>query len=137
MICENGVCRLVPVNNQSEKTIEAKKTSKKKTFLDQYVGKPSDLTQKVEMKSKDPKGNEKDKQPKNEPVNYETHMTRIKTLHCSGHFDKESLIEVINTIKPKILIPIHTIAPKKFLEMPLDEEIEIILPKLNHTYEFE
>lgn len=137
VICENGVCRLVPVNNQSEKTIEAKKTSKKKTFLDQYVGKPSDLTQKVEMKSKDPKGNEKDKQPKNEPVNYETHMTRIKTLHCSGHVDKESLIEVINTIKPKILIPIHTIAPKKFLEMPLDEEIEIILPKLNHTYEFE
>lgn len=34
--------------------------------------------------------------------------------HCSGHASREDLFETVKTIKPKVLIPIHTEKPEEF-----------------------
>ena len=39
---------------------------------------------------------------------------KIKTLHTSGHADIPSLQHMVNTLKPKKLIPIHTFNPEEY-----------------------
>jgi len=41
----------------------------------------------------------------------------IKRIHSSGHADYDTLKELVNTIKPKALIPIHTIASEKYSDL--------------------
>jgi mRNA degradation ribonuclease J1/J2 len=56
-------------------------------------------------------------------------------VHCSGHITPLHLLEMINTIKPKQIFPIHTLDPEKFHSLGLLPEIEIILPKKEKIYE--
>ncbi len=41
----------------------------------------------------------------------------IEKIHSSGHADPEVLKHVIETLKPATIIPIHTTAPEKYLEL--------------------
>lgn len=41
---------------------------------------------------------------------------RIVTLHTSGHADESTIKKLIETIKPKVLIPIHTENAQRFRE---------------------
>ena len=41
----------------------------------------------------------------------------IKNIHSSGHADYNTLKELANTINPKTLIPIHTIASEKYSDL--------------------
>ncbi len=59
----------------------------------------------------------------------------MKQIHCSGHIARDQLIEMIKTIHPKKIFPIHTTKPQEFLKMGLDAlGIEVILPEVNKTY---
>ena len=51
--------------------------------------------------------------------------------HCSGHADKDTLKETIETISPKVLIPIHTQSPEEFKKIHKN----VILPVKNKTIE--
>ena len=42
---------------------------------------------------------------------------RIVTLHTSGHADENAIKELIETVNPKVLIPIHTENAQKFREL--------------------
>lgn len=42
---------------------------------------------------------------------------KVIDLHTSGHADIPSIIEFVNTINPKKIIPIHTITPEKYVEL--------------------
>jgi len=50
-------------------------------------------------------------------------------IHASGHASGREIQEMINKIKPKILVPVHTEKPKLF-ENPAGE---VILPVKNRT----
>ncbi len=45
---------------------------------------------------------------------------KIVTLHTSGHADEQTLKEFIETINPKVLVPIHTENAKRFKEIVPD-----------------
>lgn len=40
---------------------------------------------------------------------------KVVTLHTSGHADYETIKKLVNTVKPKKIIPIHTEAPEKMI----------------------
>jgi ribonuclease J len=66
---------------------------------------------------------------------------RIARSHVSGHASQPELKEVIQKIKPKILIPVHTPHPELFQDI-VDElsdemEIDLRLPELGKTMSFE
>ncbi|UCF11937.1 MAG: hypothetical protein JSW06_07815 [Thermoplasmatales archaeon] len=48
---------------------------------------------------------------------------RFVQSHCSGHINGSDLKELIQTIDPKILYPIHTEHPEMFKKFPLNIEI--------------
>ncbi|SER56990.1 ribonuclease J [Gracilibacillus ureilyticus] len=56
-------------------------------------------------------------------------------LHVSGHATKEDLLEIIDRIKPKLLIPWHSHSPE--LVVPMDPNQAVFLPKVKTTYIFE
>ncbi len=59
----------------------------------------------------------------------------IKGIHCSGHMSRPDLEQMIKTIHPKKVFPIHTTLPEEFLKMGLDAlGIEVILPERNKIY---
>jgi len=35
-------------------------------------------------------------------------------LHTSGHASRDDLVRVVETIKPRVVLPIHTLAPERF-----------------------
>ena len=39
---------------------------------------------------------------------------KFHKAHCSGHASKQDLIEFVNTVNPKVLIPIHTENAEEF-----------------------
>ena len=51
--------------------------------------------------------------------------------HCSGHADKDTLKQAIESINPKILIPIHTQAENEFKKFHKN----VLLPIKNKTIE--
>jgi len=61
------------------------------------------------------------------------HLLRLdlRNVHSSGHADRESLIEIINEINPRRIIPIHTENPHEFQRLLKLGEIkcQVILPK--------
>ncbi len=58
-----------------------------------------------------------------------------KEIHCSGHMSRPALEQMIKTIHPRKVFPIHTTLPEEFLQMGLDEiGIEVILPERNKSY---
>jgi len=63
---------------------------------------------------------------------------RIDRAHVSGHVSRSELKELIWLINPKVLIPVHTMYPKAFVEIAeeIGTEIEVILPEYGMTYTF-
>ena len=55
----------------------------------------------------------------------ETLGLKIVTLHTSGHADETAIKELIETVKPKKLIPIHTENAERFKELVPDVVVEI------------
>lgn len=53
----------------------------------------------------------------------------FRGYHASGHISGTELIEVIKTIKPEIVIPVHTEKPELFIEKLDGEPITVVLPK--------
>lgn len=52
---------------------------------------------------------------------------KYKPLHTSGHADAEAIKEVINIVKPRVIIPIHGENPEAFETMNISNcEIEIL-----------
>ncbi len=62
-------------------------------------------------------------------VNKASELEFIKGYHASGHISGSELVDVIKTIKPEILIPVHTEKPELFTEKLASEPIEIKLPE--------
>ena len=60
----------------------------------------------------------------------------IRQAHCSGHASPKDLKEIIETIHPKFLFPVHTENPEKFSELGLSADIKIISPKKSKKYHF-
>ncbi|MEM1977152.1 MAG: MBL fold metallo-hydrolase RNA specificity domain-containing protein, partial [Nitrososphaerota archaeon] len=54
----------------------------------------------------------------------------LRIAHSSGHADRETLIEIINEIRPRVLIPVHTESPQEFQRLAEAGEIscEVLLP---------
>lgn len=63
---------------------------------------------------------------------------RIERSHVSGHASRSELKELIGLVKPKVLIPIHTIYPKLFMDIvqEIGIKIKVILPEYGKTYTF-
>ncbi|MDI6867994.1 MAG: MBL fold metallo-hydrolase RNA specificity domain-containing protein [Coprothermobacterota bacterium] len=57
-----------------------------------------------------------------------------KTLHASGHMDRKGLKDLIETINPRFVIPIHTENPEAFSEITPREKL--ILPAQGIPLEF-
>lgn len=53
----------------------------------------------------------------------------LKGYHASGHISGDELIEVIKTIQPEILIPVHTEKPELFAERLAGEPIDVCMPR--------
>ena len=41
----------------------------------------------------------------------------MQDIHTSGHADVPTLKKIVAGLKPKIIIPIHTFYPQKFMQM--------------------
>jgi len=50
-------------------------------------------------------------------------------FHSSGHATASELLEIVNTINPKIVIPIHTEHPELF-QAKLGAQMQVIIPKV-------
>jgi ribonuclease J len=75
---------------------------------------------------------EDNKKEKEVMMNWMKHFgIKFHKAHCSGHADKKGLQRVIEEIRPKILIPIHTTAPKEFEKLHKD----VKLPKKDENIE--
>ena len=57
-------------------------------------------------------------------------------VHASGHATPHDIINFIEEVKPKILIPIHTEHPEFFRKLFQDSKIQVILPIKNQPVEF-
>jgi len=50
---------------------------------------------------------------------------QIVTMHTSGHADEVAIKELIATVNPKVLIPIHTENAQRFREIAPDKVIKL------------
>lgn len=50
-------------------------------------------------------------------------------LHASGHASGPDLLRMIRTIAPRVLVPIHTVAPQRFAERLAGTDIRVLLPE--------
>jgi len=62
----------------------------------------------------------------------------IERAHVSGHASRSELKKLIRLVNPKVLIPVHTMYPKAFVEIAeeIKTGIEVILPEYAKTYTF-
>ena len=61
--------------------------------------------------------------------NFEDHKIEFVRVSCSGHARPYDLIEIINRIKPKLLVPIHSYRPEKLY----NEFGDVLLPEKKQT----
>ena len=47
----------------------------------------------------------------------EEHCAAVKDIHSSGHADTQSLQRIVEFVRPKTIVPIHTDAPKRFCDI--------------------
>jgi len=57
-------------------------------------------------------------------------------VHASGHATPHDIINFIEEVKPKYLIPIHTERPEFFRKLFQGSDIQVILPNKNQSIEF-
>jgi len=55
-------------------------------------------------------------------------------IHASGHAPSSDLRRIINTMNPRVLIPIHTEHPERFSELANKTSSRIIIPEKSRTY---
>lgn len=62
----------------------------------------------------------------------------IERAHVSGHASRSELKKLIGLVNPKVLIPVHTMYPKAFVEIAeeIKTGIEVMLPEYAKTYTF-
>ena len=60
---------------------------------------------------------------------FEDHKIEFIRVSCSGHAHPYDLIEIINLIKPKLLVPIHSYRPEKLY----NEFGDVLLPEKGQT----
>jgi ribonuclease J len=53
-------------------------------------------------------------------------------FHASGHASGADLIDIIETIQPRIVIPVHTTNPKLFTKL-LSDRVKVIIPEKGET----
>ena len=54
----------------------------------------------------------------------------FKRSHVSGHASRPELLELIRSLRPKRLVPIHTEHPEIFEEELKDTDIEVVIPEV-------
>jgi ribonuclease J len=60
--------------------------------------------------------------------NWLTHFVmELHQIHASGHAPQRDIGNIIDNIKPKILIPIHTECPEKFKDLPKREPPRLLI----------
>lgn len=60
---------------------------------------------------------------------FEERNIKFESISCSGHAHPMDLINIINLIKPKLLIPIHSYRPEKLY----NENGDVLLPEKSQT----
>lgn len=60
---------------------------------------------------------------------FEDRGIKFVRIGCSGHAHPNDLIKIINLIKPKLLVPIHSYSPEKLY----NEHGGVLLPEKNQT----
>jgi len=50
----------------------------------------------------------------------------IKDIHTSGHADVPALKRMVETVKPKRIVPIHTFDSGKYAELFVGNDVEIV-----------
>ena len=60
---------------------------------------------------------------------FEEKNIKFERVSCSGHAHPKDLINIINLIKPKLLVPIHSYRPEKLY----NENGDVLLPEKKQT----
>lgn len=61
-------------------------------------------------------------------------LKEIHQIHASGHASGEEIVDLVKTISPEKLFPIHTEKPEEFKKLLKGSGIEIVEPKVGVTY---
>lgn len=56
----------------------------------------------------------------------EEHCEAVKDIHSSGHADIQSLQRIVEFVRPKTIIPIHTDAPKQFCDIFVNDNVKCL-----------
>jgi len=64
---------------------------------------------------------------------WESKGIEIKHIHSSGHIYKKELIEFVNKVKPKMIIPVHTNNPQEFKDV--FKELNVMVLKNEDFFE--
>ena len=54
------------------------------------------------------------------------HCEVVKDIHSSGHADTQSLQRIVEFVRPKTIVPIHTDAPKRFCDIFLNDNVKCL-----------
>ena len=56
----------------------------------------------------------------------EEHCAAVKDIHSSGHADTQSLQRIVEFVRPKTIVPIHTDAPKRFCDIFVNDNVKCL-----------
>ena len=56
----------------------------------------------------------------------EEHCETVKDIHSSGHADTQSLQRIVEFVRPKTIVPIHTDAPKQFSDIFVNDNVKCL-----------
>ena len=56
----------------------------------------------------------------------EEHCEAVKDIHSSGHADTQSLQRIVEYVRPKTIVPIHTDAPKRFCDILVNNNVKCL-----------
>ena len=56
----------------------------------------------------------------------EEHCEAVKDIHSSGHADTQSLQRIVEFVRPKTIVPIHTDAPKRFCDIFVNNNMKCL-----------
>ena len=56
----------------------------------------------------------------------EEHCEAVKDIHSSGHADTQSLQRIVEYVRPKTIVPIHTDAPKQFCDIFVNNNVKCL-----------
>ena len=54
------------------------------------------------------------------------HCEAVKDIHSSGHADTQSLQRIVEYVRPKTIVPIHTDAPKQFCDIFVNNNVKCL-----------